>query len=188
MTIALEISGPMSCTEVSGAPEDVTWRCFHCNDVFTDRDEAEAHFGIDEMALPACKLSALEGGLVKMLRDQEEELRRFRMDDTASCREFYALGAEHVRQMRREEEKGYASGVKDGTDQAMASLKAHADLIRDILVAFSPDVVNARSGLPSGGPRQAIPLDALGKLWDVVKEMDADASGNPASNERLRVA
>jgi hypothetical protein len=30
------------------------WRCFHCDDVFADRAEAQAHFGLDVTETPAC--------------------------------------------------------------------------------------------------------------------------------------
>ena len=94
--------------------EELPWRCFHCGEVFTDRAMAAEHFGDHLQGDPACNLNAMEGGLVKLVRSQEEELRRFRMEDTASYREFYRLGADHAAAMRREEERGYARGLADG--------------------------------------------------------------------------
>lgn len=89
------------------------WRCFHCDEVFTDPDLAGDHFGIGECDVPACQLNAVEGGLLKMLRDAQEEIGRFRREDTASYREFYALGADHAVKLRRAEEEGYERGLRD---------------------------------------------------------------------------
>jgi len=72
------------------------WRCFHCDDVFTDKDAAREHFGDHLQGDPACKLNAMEGGLLKLVRDQEDELQQRRQEDTASYREFYSLGSDHA--------------------------------------------------------------------------------------------
>src|SRR6266705_6174210 len=88
------------------------WRCFHCDDVFTDKDAAREHFG--DQGDPACKLNAMEGGLLKLVRDQEDELQQRRQEDTASYREFHSLGSDHARALQHEEEKGYARGLADG--------------------------------------------------------------------------
>jgi len=91
------------------------WRCFHCDDVFTDRAAAAEHFGGDNLqADPACKLNSIEGGLIALVRAQEQELQQFRTEETASYREFYRLGAEHAAAVRRAEEEGYAKGLADG--------------------------------------------------------------------------
>lgn len=100
-------------------PEAKLWRCFHCDEVFTDRAEASLHFGDHLQGDPACKLNAMEGGLLKLVRDQEDELQRFRSEETASFREFYALGAEHMQRLQREEETGYARGLTAGRAEAV---------------------------------------------------------------------
>lgn len=55
------------------------WRCFHCDEVFTDEAEARAHFGEDQtgttpMGESACRVAASEGGLLKALRESEREV------------------------------------------------------------------------------------------------------------------
>lgn len=98
------------------SPEQKTWRCFHCDEVFTDREVAADHFGVQIDGLAddvACKLNATEGLLVKMLREAQEELRQYHQEDNAAFRQFYALGADHSTALRREEEKGYARGLAD---------------------------------------------------------------------------
>lgn len=89
------------------------WRCFHCGDVFTDADEAQDHFGTIITDVPACRLAPDLAGLVKIIRQQESELRAHRGEETESFREFYRLGAKHSAELREEEEKGYARGLAD---------------------------------------------------------------------------
>lgn len=89
------------------------WLCFHCDQLFKDRVEAALHFGGTLQGDPICQLNAMEGGLVKLVRDQENELQVFRTEDTANNRVFYALGAAHATALRAEEERGYARGVRD---------------------------------------------------------------------------
>jgi hypothetical protein len=91
----------------------VTWRCFHCDDVFTKRTEAAAHFGYQVDATPACKIAPDLRGLVKFIRHQEGELQRFRREDSDAARQFYALGADHAAAVRNAEETGYARGLAD---------------------------------------------------------------------------
>lgn len=103
--------------EILMAEQDDVWRCFHCGDVFTDREAAADHFGvqIDGVADDvACRLNATDGLLVKMLREAQEELRRYHQEDNEQVRQFYALGAEHATALRRAEEKGYERGLADG--------------------------------------------------------------------------
>lgn len=101
------------------ATDGRSWRCFHCDEVFTDRDAAADHFGVmldgvaDEVA---CKINATDGLLVKMLREAQQELSRYHQEDNAAFREFYALGANHAAALRREEERGYERGLRDARD------------------------------------------------------------------------
>lgn len=99
-----------------GEPHSKTWRCFHCDEVFTDREAAADHFGVQIDGCPdevACKINATEGLLVSMLREAQAELRLYHQEDNAAFRQFHALGAEHAMALRREEEKGYARGLED---------------------------------------------------------------------------
>jgi hypothetical protein len=91
----------------------MTWRCFHCDDVFEKRSEASAHFGYQVDATPACKIAPDLRGLIKFMRLQESELHRLRRDDSDAARQLYALGAEHAVALRSAEEKGYARGLHD---------------------------------------------------------------------------
>jgi hypothetical protein len=103
-------------TALSSNPESLSWRCFHCSEVFTDREAAADHFGVqidgcaDDVA---CKLNATDGLLLKMLREAQQELRLYHQEDNAAFRQFYVLGCDHATALRREEEKGYARGLED---------------------------------------------------------------------------
>lgn len=103
------------------------WRCFHCDDVFTSRSEASAHFGYEIDATPACKIAPDLRGLIKFMRWQEGELQRYRREDSDASRQFYALGADHARALQTEEEKGYARGLADGRAETREDCAKVAD-------------------------------------------------------------
>lgn len=95
----------------------LAWRCFHCDDTFTSRSEAQAHFGFEVDATPACKIAPDLRGLIRFMRWQESQLHRFRQEDSDAARQFYALGGEHAAALRLAEEKGYERGVADMKSQ-----------------------------------------------------------------------
>jgi hypothetical protein len=104
----------------------MTWRCFHCDEVFTTVGSARDHFGLNDRDLPGCvidKVMVEDGGkpergrgLLMALRKAEAELARYREEDTDLHREIHRLNSEHRLALRREEEKGYARGLADRTD------------------------------------------------------------------------
>ena len=51
----------------SPAMDPVTWRCFHCSEVFTDKEAAREHFGF---------ITLLEPGCIDPMRGDEKALRR----------------------------------------------------------------------------------------------------------------
>lgn len=94
-----------------------TWRCFHCDDVFTDRRAAALHFGADEGRTPACQIKASEGGLVRALREAEDECERVHT-------QLHGESADGLNAMRNnlgrhrtaliaQEELGYERGLRD---------------------------------------------------------------------------
>jgi len=90
---------------VSGRKE---WRCFHCDESFTDVEAARTHFGDSEYSDPICCMKPED------VRAMERELERYRMEDSDKDREFHAMRADHARALRVEEEKGYEKGLRDG--------------------------------------------------------------------------
>lgn len=97
--------GPSSTVELGGG---LPWRCFHCDETFTDAAEAALHFGTTQAQQPACQLN------LKWLRYVERQLERYRDEDTDLHRQMHAMASWHQTELRREEEKGYARGLRDG--------------------------------------------------------------------------
>lgn len=87
------------------------WRCFHCDELFTDRDAAADHFGWNEYGAAACRV---DGGLAHAYRVQENELRRSREEDTDLHRSLWSLGAKAEVARREWGDKEYARGVAAG--------------------------------------------------------------------------
>lgn len=108
---ALLSAAPMANQQQDVSP--VCWRCFHCDEMFTNEDAARDHFGRDDWSTPACHIAQDMAGLVAFMREQEAELNRYRAEDHESARNFYRIGGEHSVALKREEECGYARGLAD---------------------------------------------------------------------------
>jgi len=90
-----------------------SWRCFHCDEVFTDPKEARTHFGDVQGSKAVCTYTADE------IRHNEWCLRRYREEDTDLHRQIAHMQTEHTQALMRAEESGYAKGLADG--RALAS-------------------------------------------------------------------
>lgn len=93
------------------------WRCFHCDELFTDEDEAREHFGYMEdgaYEATACQLTKDEKGLVGLLREAWAELRGHREEDTSLHRSLWSLSADAETKRREWGDKEYARGLADG--------------------------------------------------------------------------
>jgi hypothetical protein len=99
------------------------WRCFHCDETFTDAEQATLHFGRTQMSEPACQVSP------ERLRELEAQLDRYRHEDTDLHREIYGLHAKHHTALQREEEKGYARGLADARALLNAAPVEPVDMI-----------------------------------------------------------
>lgn len=83
------------------------WRCYHCNEVFTSHDSASDHFGRNEYSYPICKING------KQYREMEEQVRRSNEQDSETDRQMAGIQVRHQSELRREEELGYARGLRD---------------------------------------------------------------------------
>lgn len=103
------------------------WRCFFCDEVFTTPGGAADHFGATLNDKPGCLIDyqvqvELGGvpqrgrGLEMELRRTQAELARYREEDTDLHRALHRKDSEHALALRREEEKGYARGLRDGVN------------------------------------------------------------------------
>jgi hypothetical protein len=89
------------------------WRCFHCDEIFTNPRCAVLHFGNSEYQTPACQLKSYERHLVEYIRDLEGQLDSYRVEDSHVMRSIYSLEADHRQALIRAEESGYDKGVRD---------------------------------------------------------------------------
>lgn len=96
------------------------WRCFFCDEVFTDKDKAAQHFGAFEACEadePACKLMPYQEKVLKYVRELESEVRRLmaaQHDETHPLLQtLYETQSEIDIRERKAEEKGYSKGVAD---------------------------------------------------------------------------
>jgi len=92
------------------------WTCFFCGETFTTVGAARDHFGADELKTAGCQIKAgEERGLLMALRRIEAELDRLRSEEH-DHQQHYTLLARHGQELRREEEKGYERGLRDGEE------------------------------------------------------------------------
>lgn len=90
-----------------------TWRCFHCDEVFRSARLAAEHFGDEIYSTPSCQIGGLRH-MVTLIRDQEKQLRSYCAEDTSLLRTLWSIESDHRQALRREEEKGYGRGLRDG--------------------------------------------------------------------------
>ena len=81
------------------------WRCFHCDETFTDASSATEHFGASERQNPACQIDIAE------YRSMEARMVRYNDEDADIHRQMYGMKNEHQQALRRAEEDGYAKGL-----------------------------------------------------------------------------
>lgn len=109
----------------------VYWRCFHCGETFTlaQKRWAGEHFGRSECDTPVCMMRVPgEAALLTALRNAQQELERYRAEDSDLMRAIWSMQADHTTALRREEERGYERGLRDaraeGDPDAMKELDA----------------------------------------------------------------
>jgi hypothetical protein len=90
-----------------------SWRCFHCDDVFTSVRAATEHFGGSQGALTGCQIKGHEHGLLALLREQEAELAAHRAENTPLINAIASMRAEHDVALRRAEELGFGRAVAE---------------------------------------------------------------------------
>ena len=101
----------------------IHWRCFHCDAAFTKAQArwARQHFGGDDGELPVCQMRVPgEHHLLAALRNAQDELSRYRAEDSDLMRAIYEMSADHAEAVRRAEERGYEKGVADARREQLA--------------------------------------------------------------------
>lgn len=123
------------------------WRCFHCDATFTvhQRKYAREHFGRDQGDTPVCMMRVPgEHHLITALRKAQDELALYRSEDSDLLRSIAAINAEHTEKLRREEERGYARGLKDYTalESDRDALRARLAEAREVIRPFAEHAAN----------------------------------------------
>jgi hypothetical protein len=124
-TDSVTLDGAFDLNKIAQALIDMDkpkeWRCYHCDEVFTDAACARQHFGITEEQVPACQIRGSEGGLVKALRQAEEALfeatARLHAESADGLAAYRAHLTRHENAVRTAEEVGYNRGVNDAREE-----------------------------------------------------------------------
>lgn len=107
------------------------WRCFFCDELFSRHADAALHFGGSILQEPICRVAAQEGGLVILVRELEERVEDLRQEISSDENRHYAREAAHASALRREEERGYERGLRDGQEIARDAVRVIQDLLVD---------------------------------------------------------
>ncbi|KRA74229.1 hypothetical protein ASD78_12095 [Lysobacter sp. Root667] len=107
------------------------WRCFHCDQRFTDSASAAKHFGSYEVQDPACLVD------VAKFREHEAALARYRQEDSDKDREIARLRSGFATDLRREEERGYARGLADARKHPAEAATAIAPAVPKGMLAWA---------------------------------------------------
>lgn len=88
-----------------------SWRCFHCDEMFTDWIAARNHFGYTpEDGAPSCRTTRGEDS---ELYHMKRRLESYQREDTELHRALHAKDAEMHTKVCQAEEQGYARGLED---------------------------------------------------------------------------
>ncbi len=77
----------------------IPWRCFHCDEVFTDAAEAREHFGFTKTKTPACRLSSADVTLLRTLEADIAEICRQNATLENDARLWHESQADRVRRI-----------------------------------------------------------------------------------------
>ena len=111
-------------------PNKRGWTCFFCGETFTTFGGARDHFGNTPIATAGCQIKlGEERGLQMALRRAEEELARYRAEDTDKDRAYWAMQSTHQEAIRRAEEAAYASGLHDRRWYPLLVIEATEDAV-----------------------------------------------------------
>lgn len=163
------------------APASKEWRCFHCDEVFTEEHSAKLHFGMDQCSDPACVIKmGAEKSLLVALRKAENELAdawaAIHNESTESAKAYYAQQSRHGEQLRAAEELGFERGiaeVKQLRNKVAARSLTDAELIDEIYAVDA--TIDAGFGEGGGSP---------GEWWyERANELEAERKRRELENQ-----
>lgn len=121
--------------------EPKEWRCFHCDEVFTDRQEAMLHFGIDELKNPACLIKG-DRPLLQALREAEEQadqvLHDLHCENTETLRAYRNLQQRFAKVTEALEQTGFDKGVSQARDEQREVLNQMVGALQFVLSFYEP--------------------------------------------------
>ena len=110
----LRADHPAQGEAAAAEPALPSWTCFHCGETFTSELDARNHFGSHEGRMTACEIrEAGEFAILRALRNVEDQLDRYRAEDSDVLLAMASMQADHAQALRREEEIGYERGLRD---------------------------------------------------------------------------
>jgi hypothetical protein len=151
--------------------EVVAWRCFHCDEVFTDEKCAREHFGDTLEVEPICQVTA------ERYREVERQLESYRNESDATSRTFYDNGHKAAVAERDAEQKGYDRGIADA--------KAYPETLGLIASPIQREATEAGDGylrVPREPPPEVV--YALNE-WTDTHERDEEHGYSDAESEEL---
>lgn len=162
---------PHPVETVQADVQPVAWRCFHCDEVFTDRTLACEHFGADEFADPACQIKmGAERSLLSALRHAEKDAAdawcAIQNETTDAAKAYYAQAGRHGEQLRATEELGYERGLADGRAECQREKDGMREAIEFVVSHFATSV-------DESGRRYAVHLNGHGALSSIFDRCDA---------------
>lgn len=131
--------------------EPVLYRCFHCHEEFHDVESAGLHFGRSQVFDPACTID------IARFREMEQRMICYNEEDAEIHQQMAGLRNQHAIDLRREEEKGYARGLRDAVKYPHEVAPPSADakdgelldfLDRHAVVTFSFDRASIEVDVP----------------------------------------
>lgn len=157
-THAADIRAVLALTTAPAMGELVAWRCFHCDETFTEERCARLHFGSSEDQSPACQIKGAEGGLLEALRRAEKDagdaMFAIHNESTEAAKAYYAQQTRHREQLTAIEQIGYDKGIADA--------KAHPESIglythpttasEDDRLRMAVEAITAEINAPLTGP------------------------------------
>jgi hypothetical protein len=167
-----------------------SWRCFHCDEVFTTEHAARLHFGETECQDPACQIKAgAEMSMLEALRRAEEEARKaviaMHEEGTDGWTAFRRLEGRTKQNAEAAENLGYERGLRDGRAEAATlygpygHLNGHRALSEDSWQVEDDPIENNEEYF-------SIPLFAKVDVRFPVSHGQPDAAAYQAYAEELR--
>ena len=101
----------------------MNWRCFHCNEVFSKREDARRHFGEAPESDLACRVAQNALGALTALRRLEERVALLIRGDTRAAEEVRSTLLMHAETIKLAYEAGRGRGFAEGHAAATGTEK-----------------------------------------------------------------